>query len=71
MHNEKLLQLYKTYRNSLNRTIILAKQLYYKQNLTENKNNPEKIWKTIYKLFNIKRHTHSSNPTQTQERNQL
>ena len=55
MHNEKLLQLYKTYRNSLNRTIILAKQLYYKQNLTEN--IPEKIWKTIYKLSNIKRHT--------------
>ena len=57
LHNEKLLQQYKSYHNVLNRTIIRAKQLYYKQNLSENENNPEKIWKTIFKLSNIKQRT--------------
>ena len=57
LHNEKLLQQYKSYHNVLNRTIIRTKQLYYKQNLSENENNPEKIWKTIFKLSNIKQRT--------------
>ena len=45
---------YKTFRNSLHRLIIKAKQNHYKSFFVKNKNNAQKIWKGINELTNLK-----------------
>ena len=38
--------IFKQYRNRLNTTIKLAKKMYYREKLEENKNNPKRLWAT-------------------------
>ena len=45
---------YKTFRNTLHRLIIKAKQNYYKSYFVKNKNDAQKIWKGINELANLK-----------------
>ena len=45
---------FKSYRNTLNRTIKCAKQNYYKNYIEQNKNSFDKIWKIIDKMVNVK-----------------
>jgi len=45
---------YKQFRNSLNRTIKIAKNSYYEQLINPNKNNSKKLWQSLGNLINLK-----------------
>ena len=45
---------YKQFRNSLNRTIKIAKNSYYEKLINLNKNNSKKVWQTLGHLVNFK-----------------
>ena len=52
--SENALKVYKEYRNNLNRTIKLAKEKYYRENISVNKNNQGNLWKIINELATFK-----------------
>ena len=41
------MEVYKKYRNTLNRTIKLAKETYYKETIDSAKGDSKKLWKII------------------------
>ena len=45
---------YKQFRNSLNRTIKIAKNPYYEKLINLNKNNSKKLWQSPGHLINLK-----------------
>ena len=50
---------FKQYRNILNKTIKAAKNKYYKEQLEENKDNPKRLWGTLFEIINKKKgHDH-------------
>ena len=51
---ESNLEVYKKYRNTLNRTIKLAKETYYKETIDSAKGDSKKLWKIIDTLINSK-----------------
>ena len=53
-HDRHLKAEFKSYRNTLNRTITCAKQNYYKNYVELNKNTFDKIWKIIDDMVNVK-----------------
>ena len=53
--DDSLVKRYKTYRNVLNRTIQTAKKIYYRNQLSSNKENPRKIWQIIDELASLKK----------------
>ena len=54
--NVELTEEYKTYRNTLNRILRLAKRNYYYQVLNENKSDLKKVWNVVNELtYNKKR----------------
>ena len=48
------LEVYKKYRNTLNKTIKLAKETYYKETIDSDKGDSKKLWKIIDTLINSK-----------------
>ena len=48
---------YKQFRNSLNRTIKIAKNSYYEKLINLNKNNSKKLWQSLGHLINFKSKT--------------
>ena len=48
---------YKQFRNSLNRTIKIAKNSYYEKLINHNKNNSKKLWQSLGHLINFKSKT--------------
>ena len=51
---ESNLEVYKKYRNTLNRTTKLAKETYYKETIDSTKGDSKKLWKIIDTLINSK-----------------
>ena len=51
---ESNLEVYKKYRNTLNRTIKLAEETYYKETIDSAKGDSKKLWKIIDTLINSK-----------------
>ena len=47
----KLWPKYKILRNKVTNNIRLSVTKYYQELVTKNKNNPKKMWKTIYKIL--------------------
>ena len=48
------MEVYKKYRNTLNRTIKLAKEIYYKETIDSVEGDSKKLWKIIDTLINSK-----------------
>ena len=48
---------YKQFRNSLNKTIKIAKNSYYEKLINLNKNNSKKLWQSLGQLVNFKSKT--------------
>ena len=52
---------FKLYRNKLNRTIIQAKQNYFKSEIKKTKSNSQKTWQTMNKIVNLRKNLNNCN----------